>query len=169
MELTITATQDHQHYVHFRRHLNYSTPFYRWVLESDPSWMLCQSIFLSGSTILKDQNVWWANYFHTTKIWIAGHQMPSCCWCKPFHNNDCLYFSKDHVEEYMKEIAIRLGVFFLFICISLTTRDVFAQTNYLKYWHIALHLFLLLNFFKELDALRAGEKKEQETDFRRHL
>ena len=112
MELTITATQDHQHYVHFRRHLNYSTPFYRWVLESDPSWMLCQSIFMSGSTVLKDQNVWWANYFHTTKIWIAGHQMPSCCWCKPFHNNDCLYFSKDHVEEYMKEIAIRLGVFF---------------------------------------------------------
>ena len=112
MELTITATQDHQHYVHFRRHLNYSTPFYRWVLESDPSWMLCQSIFMSGSTVLKDQNVWWANYIHTTKIWIAGHQMPSCCWCKPFHNNDCLYFSKDHVEEYMKEIAIRLGVFF---------------------------------------------------------
>ena len=106
------SKQDHQHYVHFRRHLNYSTPFYRWVLESDPSWMLCQSIFMSGSTVLKDQNVWWANYIHTTKIWIAGHQMPSCCWCKPFHNNDCLYFSKDHVEEYMKEIAIRLGVFF---------------------------------------------------------
>ena len=56
---------------------------------------------------------------------------------------------------------------FLFICISLTTRDVFASTNYFKYWHIALHLFLLLNFFKELDALRAGKKKRTRNWFQK--
>ena len=85
----------------------------------------------------KDQNVWRANYIHTTKIWIAGHQLASCCWCKPFRNNELFCFSN-----------VRFVVFFyLFICISRTTPGVFASTNDSKYWHIALDLFLLLSLF----------------------
>ena len=168
MELTITATQDHQHYVHFRRHLNYSTPFYRWVLESDPSWMLCQSIFMSGSTVLKDQNVWWANYIHTTKIWIAGHQMPSCCWCKPFHNNDCLYFSKDHVEEYMKEIAIRLGVFF-FIYLYIPNHSWrFCPNKLLEILAYSPSFVPTPQFLQRVRCIASREKKQQQTDFRRY-
>ena len=161
------SKQDHQHYVHFRRHLNYSTPFYRWLRESDSSWMLCQSIFMSGTTVLKDQNVW---CIHTTKIWIARHQMPSCCWCKPFHNNDCLYFSKDHVEEYMKEIAILLGVFF-FIYLYIPNHSWrFCPNKLLEILAYSPSFVLTPQFLQTVRCIASrGKKKVQETDFRRHL